>query len=134
MKISALLIIKKLIEYTKKKSYNNIGGVIMTNEIKKELDIMVKTLIEKIKIEKVILFGSQAYGTPNPDSDIDLCIITEEKKRKLDLIREIRKTINPYKTHSMDILVYNSEEFNEKAVSSFGIEKTIKEKGVLIYG
>ncbi len=106
----------------------------MTNEIKNELELMTNALKNKIQIKKVILFGSQAYGVPKEDSDIDLCIITEENKRKLELIREIRKIIKPYKTHSMDILVYNSKEFVEKSSNFSGIEKVINEKGVLIYG
>lgn len=106
----------------------------MTNEIKNELELMTNALKDKMQIEKVILFGSQAYGNPTEDSDVDLCIITEENKRKLELIREIRKIIKPYKTHSMDILVYNSREFNEKSADFSGIEKVINEQGVLIYG
>jgi len=46
--------------------------------------------IEKVKLEiiqrlkplnpdKVILFGSYAYGTPNEDSDIDLYVVTNDK-------------------------------------------------------
>ena len=66
----------------------------MTNEIKNELELMTNALKNKIQIKKVILFGSQAYGVPKEDSDIDLCIITEENKRKLELIREIRKIIS----------------------------------------
>lgn len=106
----------------------------MTNEIKNELELMTNALKAKIQIEKVILFGSQAYGNPTEDSDIDLCIITQENKRKLELIREIRKIIKPYKTHSMDILVYNSREFNEKSADFSGIEKVINEQGFIIYG
>ena len=106
----------------------------MTNEIKNELELMTNALKDKIQIEKVILFGSQAYGNPTEDSDIDLCIITEENKRKLELIREIRKIIKPYKTHPMDILVYNSSEFNKKSSDFSGIEKVINEQGVIIYG
>jgi predicted nucleotidyltransferase len=39
-------------------------------------------IIEKLKPlnpEKVILFGSYAYGTPNEDSDIDLYVVTKDK-------------------------------------------------------
>jgi len=46
--------------------------------------------IEKVKLEiverlkplnpdKVILFGSYAYGTPNEDSDIDLYVVTKDE-------------------------------------------------------
>jgi len=30
---------------------------------------------EQFKPERVILFGSYAYGTPTPDSDVDLLVI-----------------------------------------------------------
>ena len=123
-----------IIEISKKKSYNMLEVRNMTNEIRSELELMTNALKDKIQIEKVILFGSQAYGNPKEDSDIDLCIITEENKRKIELIREIRKIIKPYKTHSMDILVYNLNEFTEKSSNFAGIEKVINEKGVLIYG
>ncbi len=123
-----------IIEISKKKSYNMLEVRSMTNEIRNELELMTNALKDKIQIEKVILFGSQAYGNPKEDSDIDLCIITEENKRKIELIREIRKIIKPYKTHSMDILVYNLNEFTEKSSNFAGIEKVINEKGVLIYG
>ncbi len=123
-----------IIEIYKKKSYNMFEVISMTNEIRNELELMTNALKDKIQIEKVILFGSQAYGNPKEDSDIDLCIITEENKRKIELIREIRKIIKPYKTHSMDILVYNLNEFTEKSSNFAGIEKVINEKGVLIYG
>ena len=35
-------------------------------------------IVERLKPldpDKIILFGSYAYGTPNEDSDIDLCIV-----------------------------------------------------------
>ena len=34
--------------------------------------------LRAIDPEKVILFGSYAYGSPNQDSDIDLYIVTKE--------------------------------------------------------
>jgi len=39
-------------------------------------------IVERLKPldpEKVILFGSYAYGTPNEDSDIDLYVVTKDK-------------------------------------------------------
>lgn len=34
--------------------------------------------LKPLKPEKVILFGSYAYGTPNEDSDIDLYVVTND--------------------------------------------------------
>ena len=39
----------------------------------------VNRIIERFHPEKVILFGSHAYGKPHPDSDIDLLIIMPTK-------------------------------------------------------
>jgi len=36
-----------------------------------------------INIEKVILYGSYAKGTPHKDSDIDICLISEKFGRDL---------------------------------------------------
>ena len=53
---------------------------------KSELESELKKLASKIKeitpATKIYLFGSYAYGTPNEDSDIDLCILTDENRRK----------------------------------------------------
>jgi len=43
--------------------------------------LIKKQIIEKLmplKPEKIILFGSYAYGTPNEDSDLDLYVVTKD--------------------------------------------------------
>jgi len=42
------------------------------------LDDVVKRLVDGLHPEKIILFGSHAYGVPNEDSDIDLLIVISE--------------------------------------------------------
>ncbi len=53
---------------------------------------VILNIIEKIKRdyqpEKIILFGSFAYGKPNKDSDVDLLIIKKTNERPID--RRIR--------------------------------------------
>jgi predicted nucleotidyltransferase len=39
------------------------------------LEEIVKRLTEGLHPDKIILFGSHAYGKPNDDSDIDLLIV-----------------------------------------------------------
>lgn len=42
---------------------------------------LTRQLIEKLKTTdpcKIILFGSHAYGKPNPESDVDLLVVTED--------------------------------------------------------
>jgi len=49
---------------------------------KELLDEIVRRLVEGANPEKIILFGSQAYGEPDEDSDIDLIVIENEVSSK----------------------------------------------------
>jgi len=70
-------------------------------------------IIERLKPlnpDKIILFGSHAYGVPNKDSDIDLFIIkndlTLDKIREFELKarKNLRDIIFKYNTNGIDIL------------------------------
>lgn len=66
---------------------------------------------KKIEPEKIILFGSAAYGNIDPDSDIDICVIKETKDR-LGLRRQLREIIWQEKIGfdpEIDIHVYPPE-------------------------
>lgn len=100
---------------------------------KSELESELKKLASKIKeitpATKIYLFGSYAYGTPNEDSDIDLCIITNENRRKLEILREIRRNIGDV-NYPLDILIYKTDEFNERVNNKYIMENKIYEDGV----
>lgn len=71
----------------------------------------VRRIIEKFNPEKIILFGSYAYGQPTADSDMDLMVImnTEEKPHKRAVpLRKALKGIGIPK----DIIVKTPEEFD----------------------
>ena len=54
----------------------------------KKMRKLIQEVVERIKTEyqpeKIILFGSYAYGTPNEDSDIDLLIVKDTDKGRVD--------------------------------------------------
>lgn len=41
------------------------------------LERVVRQIVRQFQPDRVILFGSQAYGTPNADSDVDLLVVLE---------------------------------------------------------
>ena len=102
---------------------------------KSELESELKKLASKIKeitpATKIYLFGSYAYGTPNEDSDIDLCILTNENRRKLEILREIRRNVGDI-NYPLDILVYKTDEFNERVNNKYIMESKIYNDGVEI--
>ncbi len=100
-----------------------------------ELELELKKLATKIKeitpATKIYLFGSYAYGTPTDESDIDLCILTDENKRKLEILREIRRNIGDI-NYPLDILVYKTDEFKERVNNKYIMESKIYNDGVEI--
>jgi predicted nucleotidyltransferase len=52
---------------------------------KRLLHNMVQRIVARFQPEKIILFGSYAYGRPHADSDVDLLVIMEsdEEPRRL---------------------------------------------------
>jgi uncharacterized protein len=47
-----------------------------------DIEVLKHEIVERLKPldpDKIILFGSYAYGTPNEDSDIDLYVVTKDE-------------------------------------------------------
>lgn len=97
-------------------------------------------IIEKLKPlnpDKIILFGSYAYGTPNEDSDIDLFLIKNDLT--LDSVRDFelkaRKTLRDiifkYNTNGIDILSAPTKYIETREDYFFKVN--ILEKGKVWY-
>ena len=93
--------------------------------------------IRKEQPEKIILFGSYAYGTPDYDSDIDLLIIkniSESELRdfrigiKMKLWELIKKWNVP-----IDIIVDNQERIDQRIQDGDMFYKEIITRGNVIY-
>lgn len=107
----------------------------MPQDIKIELNNLIKEIHSVFDISSIYLFGSYAYGTPNEDSDLDICIITDDKsKRKVEIMKIVRKAMAKVQSKPIDLLVYYSDEFNERSKSEFTLEGKIFHEGVKIYG
>jgi len=101
----------------------------------KQIKIVRDTLSKKFDAKQIIVFGSYAYGKPNIDSDLDLCVIIDlKKKRKIEVIRAIRRELLELISKPLDILVYNEQEFEERAGLKNTFEYKILAEGRKIYG
>ncbi|KAF5414277.1 MAG: hypothetical protein C5S38_05075 [Candidatus Methanophagaceae archaeon] len=65
--------------------------------MKEEVENILSEIVEKLKSEykplKIILFGSYAYGNPTEDSDIDLLILKDTTKRRVDRFVQVKRII-----------------------------------------
>lgn len=81
--------------------------------------------------EKIILFGSWAWGNPGPDSDVDLCVIKKTGDTRKEAIRIDEATSK--RNFPLDILVYTPEYVAKRsALGDFFIEDILS-KGKLLY-
>lgn len=107
----------------------------MLDENRAHIDDLIKKIEEQIPVEEIILFGSHAYGNPNEDSDIDLCVISKlNGQRKIDLVRKARRAITSVTSQPVDILIYDQKDFYRRANVTSTLEFKIKNKGVKVYG
>jgi predicted nucleotidyltransferase len=106
----------------------------MEQKIRDELKELTNKILRSVSAKKIFLFGSHAYGSPDPNSDIDICILTEEQKRKIDIMTEIREEIGFSPSYPLDILVYQPDEFYIRADSKTSMENKILKDGIVLYG
>ena len=86
-----------------------------------------------LQLDKIILFGSYAYGQPNKDSDIDLFITKDKNIEQIDakaMIR-LRGLMKKYKI-GFDILSAKYKDILKREDPFYKID--ILQKWIKIYG
>jgi predicted nucleotidyltransferase len=101
-------------------------------DIESYLKNIVAKIINNFDPDKIILFGSYAYGHPTGDSDMDIMIVmdTDEKPHKRAVsVRKVLKGIGIPK----DIIVKTPEEFERFKDIVGTIVYPAAHKGRIIY-
>jgi predicted nucleotidyltransferase len=100
----------------------------------------ISLIVDKIKQEKpekIILFGSYAYGNPGKESDIDILVIKNIDESKIRDFRIKLKTllwdIITKEKIPVDILVDNLERINQRISDGDLFYREIMSKGNVIY-
>lgn len=98
------------------------------------LKMMLQKLIMEYQPEKVILFGSYAYGTPEADSDIDLLIIKETAERFIDRWVRVRRILaGTHHTVPVDTLILTPHELEHRLAIRDQVIVEIIHKGRVLY-
>ena len=103
----------------------------MKNTIQ-SIEVAIVEKLKPLKPLKIILFGSYANGTPNDDSDIDICIIKKEVKSKSKEKKEIREKLKDLLI-AKDILVSSLEEYEFYKTQFGSVYMDIEQKGKLLW-
>lgn len=104
----------------------------INGEITAIKDCILKTVGNNC--ERIILFGSHAYGTPREDSDYDVFVVLKDDSDKPILVLQniyggLAQNPN-YK--SVDVLANYKSRFEARS-NLPTIERTIAQKGVVLY-
>ena len=55
---------------------------------------IAQQIADRFKPQKIILFGSYAYGTPKPESDLDLLVVMDTPIKEIQQAQQIRQFLN----------------------------------------
>jgi len=84
-----------------------------TIKLSGDLETRIRDALTPLHPEKVIVFGSYAWGRPTEDSDIDLYVVTRDDflpatwRQKRDLVRAVSNRILDLRTqYAIDLLVH----------------------------
>ena len=88
-------------------------------------------VVKQFRPDKIILFGSYAYGKPTEDSDVDLLIIMPFKGRNPEKATEIWMATKP--KFPIDIMVRKPEELKKRLAMGDFFLREITEKGEVLY-
>jgi predicted nucleotidyltransferase len=98
----------------------------------KSLRPAILKIVRELDPQKVVLFGSYAYGSPNPHSDVDLLVIMETDQPHKERSWAVSRLLLP-RPFPVDILVKTPLEVKEALESGDFFLKEILTRGVVLY-
>jgi predicted nucleotidyltransferase len=105
------------------------GERLVTRKLLREI---TERIVDAIDPDKVILFGSYAYGKPTLDSDIDLLVVMKSKQRPVERGRVI-SDLFPERRFGMDILVRTPQELAHRLAMGDMFFEEITKQGKVLY-
>jgi uncharacterized protein len=106
-------------------------GVVIPATILARIRNVTRQIVQQFHPQKVILFGSYAYGQPTEDSDVDLLVVMDTDESPLHAAAKIAAAVeHPF---PLDIVVRTPVEF-ASAVHRRGVFATeVATKGITLY-
>ena len=96
------------------------------------IEEVVRRIVESAHPEKIILFGSHAYGMSYKGSDLDLLVVMESSlpryKRAVPIYKALAGLLIP-----KDVLVYTPQEIEAWSEVPQAFITTVMRKGKVIY-
>jgi len=100
--------------------------------VARALPLAVRRIVEVLHPEKIILFGSYAYGKPTPDSDVDLLVILDTTASRSERSWSVSRLLIP-RPFPVDILVRTPAEIEQSLRKHDFFVQEILSQGKVLY-
>lgn len=108
--------------------------MVTEKKLEEILNAIITTLSIHYQPDKVILFGSYAYGRPHPDSDLDLLIVKESSERPLDRRMAVRQLLRQTNFQiPLTLIVLTPTEVDKRVKMGDQFLHEILSKGKVLY-
>lgn len=103
-------------------------------EMNNEIQSITEAIKSAVPAQRIYLFGSYAYGTPNQDSDYDFFIIIPDGDlRPIDAAQQARRSLcHVNRKTPVDILADYSSRFEQRRKMNT-LERKVANEGVVLY-
>jgi predicted nucleotidyltransferase len=108
-----------------------LGHHLLKKPTPREIKHLCDQIAREFHPEKIILFGSHAYGRPQWDSDVDLLVIMPFNGRHTKKAIEILNRVNP--ATALDLLVRTPQEVEKRLAMGDFFMREIIERGKVMY-
>jgi predicted nucleotidyltransferase len=95
------------------------------------IESLSNRIAEEFRPDRIILFGSYAYGEPTDDSDVDLLVIMPFRGKSVYKAAEILIRMEP--KFSVDILVRTSSQVRKRVAMDDWFMQEIVAQGRVLY-
>ncbi|MBP7950716.1 MAG: nucleotidyltransferase domain-containing protein [Verrucomicrobiales bacterium] len=106
------------------------------HRIADQLRPYLKVLAERFRPDRVVLFGSYAYGVPTEDSDVDLLVIKDFEGAPVSEATRIRRALRPLRHTGanlpLDIMVRSPEDLQQRLDHGADFHEEITTKGLVL--
>ena len=104
------------------------------NQRRKQIRILCDAIVREFHPEKIVLFGSYAYGDAHQDSDVDLVVVMPfEGSPFRQAARILSHVVRTVGVLPMDLLVRRPEQVRERMRMDDSFMREIIERGKVIY-
>jgi predicted nucleotidyltransferase len=96
-----------------------------------EIEAYAALIARTCKPERIILFGSHAYGEPTLDSDVDILVVLRFEGKPWRKASEIRR--NAPADFPLDLIVRTPEQLAERIAAGDPFFNEVAAKGRVLY-